>query len=467
MATLQSIRKEISTIPSGVRARAHAKHCPNSQQGARDFSGIVAELSDLVFAGMITIDDIRACGGAAAPDAATQAVASRAEALALDNARVIATVRGSVDTVAESVKDLNTAVDAIRDQVSRLSVTEVDTSEVASQIRAAVEAAFGPIKAAVTEENKGAVLAAASVPVITGRKSAADLFGVEVQGVTYTVWDGASPAVDPHFIWTPEVLKWLALADQTGAPVWLGGEKGTGKTQTVMQFAARTGRPFTRINFHKYSTAEEYLGATGLVDGQTVFVPGPFLQAFVTPGAVILLDELSNCDPGELAPLNAALERGQCRLTVGGQVWNRAPGVLVFGADNTLTTGDQSGRYSGTREMNAALADRFAWVVPFTFLPQEVEVQALVSITKCPKALATAVVEILNKCRAKVASGDILDAPSIRAAIAWIEAMPVVGVRTAWVASVASRQPAESALALEALYTAEVNEQALASACGV
>jgi MoxR-like ATPase len=104
---------------------------------------------------------------------------------------------------------------------------------------------------------------------------------------------------------------------------------------------------------------------------------------------------------------------------MGGQVWNRAPGVLIFGADNTMTTGDQSGRYSGTREMNSALADRFAWVVPFKFLEADVETAALVGMTGCKTALAREVVRILNVCRAKVSTGEIIDAPSIRAAAPW------------------------------------------------
>jgi hypothetical protein len=63
----------------------------------------------------------------------------------------------------------------------------------------------------------------------------------------------------------------------------------------------------------------------------------------------------------------------------------------------------------------------------------------------------------MTACRAKAASGDIVDAPSIRSAMAWIEAMPSMGVKAAWDISVAARQPSESAVQLEAIFTAQVN----------
>ena len=449
--------RAVSAIPSAIRAKAYA--ALNLGQ-ATDLKTIMETLVLHVDQGLISIDQIKAAGAApSVADPALKAVADSAAKLSLDNAAAIDTLCRDVSTLSDKIKTL---ADAVAD--AKRATATVDAGEVSAEVRRAVESAFGPIKAAVTPENLPAVMGAAALPAPVRTDSAISIFGVDA-GVDFTVWSGAAPEVDPDFIWTAPILKWLSLADKTGAPVWLGGEKGTGKTQTVAQFAARTGRGFTRINFHKYSTADEYMGATGLVNGQTVFVPGHFLAAFTTPGSVILLDEISNCDPGELAPLNAALERGACRLSIGGQTWNRAPGVLIFGADNTMTTGDQSGRYSGTREMNSALADRFAWVVPFKFLEPDVETAALVGMTGCKTALAREVVRILNVCRAKVSTGEIIDAPSIRAAAAWIMAMPVVGVREAWVASVATRQPAESALALESIYLIEADEAMLTNAC--
>jgi len=137
---------------------------------------------------------------------------------------------------------------------------------------------------------------------------------------------------------------------------------------------------------------------------------------------------------------------------------------MVIAADNTLTNGDASGRYAGTRVMNSALADRFGYIVPVTWLPVEQEIDALVRLTGCQHKLATLVVSMLQACRSKTATGDLVDAPSIRSAISWIQAMPALGVRAAWDIAVASRQPSESAVALEALYVAQVSEDAFVKA---
>jgi MoxR-like ATPase len=424
-----------------------------------DKGELIAHLSEAMRRGQITADQIANAtpilqsGAPVVADAAASA-AARAEAVALD--AVAATNR-----LREQITKVTDAVDAVSKAVIRLDRSAADQGVVETAIQAAVDKALKPvIRAAKANGTEAAVIAATRAPEV---KTVQEVFGIALNDLkgkplTVGVWnDPSAPAVDPSYIWQESILRAMVLSASTGTPVWLGGEKGTGKTQAAMQWAARTGRAFTRINFHKYSSAEEYLGATGLVNGQTQFVPGAFLTAYTHPGAVILLDEPTNADPGELAPLNGALERGTPRVNIGGQVWSRASGVMVVAADNTLTNGDASGRYAGTRVMNSALADRFGYIVPVTWLPADQERDALVSLTGCHPNLAAQVVRVMTACRAKAASGDIVDAPSIRSAMAWIEAMPSMGVKAAWDISVAARQPSESAVQLEAIFTAQVN----------
>ena len=141
----------------------------------------------------------------------------------------------------------------------------------------------------------------------------------------------------------------------------------------------------------------------------------------------------------------------------------RAQGVLVFAADNTLTNGDASGRYSGTRQMNSSLADRFARVVKFEFLPRDQEVEALVRHTGCHQALACHVVDAITAARAKVESGDIIDAPSIRSALAFIRSLNILTVDEAWESAITSRQPAESRAALDVIRAAYINDNDIKS----
>jgi MoxR-like ATPase len=262
-------------------------------------------------------------------------------------------------------------------------------------------------------------------------------------------------------VWQEGILRHLLLSQKRGENAWFGGPKGTGKSAVAKEFAARTGRAFTRINFHKYTTADDYAGAIGLENGATVFKKGAFLQAFTTPSTIVLLDEISMADAGELAPLNGFLEENSA-VNYGGFVHRRAQGVLVFAADNTMTNGDSSGRYAKTQNMNSSLADRFARVIPFTYLDKDQEIEALTRHTGCHKMLAEHVINAINAARAKVSTGDVIDAPSIRSALAFIRALDVLSVDEAWESTITSRQPEESRTALDAIKAAYINASVLA-----
>jgi MoxR-like ATPase len=396
---------------------------------------------------------------------ALEAVANRAHAYALQGLDATRALDGSVAAIAGDLSNMRLALDQIA-KVQAASL--VDDTKVAADVASAVAKAFAPFKQAVIDAGAQAAVASATAATVVDSKTALDVFGIDVrdaQGkeVMVDLWNAPdAPAIDPNFVWSPYILKHLLLSQNTGDNVWFGGEKGTGKSETAKQFAARTGRSFTRINFHKYTTTEDYAGAVGLENGATVFKRGAFLTAFTTPSSIVLLDEISNCDAGELATLNGFLEPNSA-VNFGGQVQRRAQGVLVFAADNTLTNGDASGRYSGTRQMNSSLADRFARVVKFEFLSRDREVDALVRHTGCHQALACHVVDAINAARAKVDSGDIIDAPSIRSALAFIRSLNMLSVDEAWESAITSRQPAESRAALDVIRAAYINDNDIKS----
>jgi len=402
-----------------------------------------------------------------ADDAAGQAAQAIQAARAV--AHGVTTINLRIDKLAT---DLTSAIDAAGAVASRAEaaslaaqrVPAVDPAAVSAAVASAVAAAIRPINdalAGATDTVKAAVMTVLAAPV--AQETCLWVFDVLVmdrqgQNLTVDLWGYPdSPPVDPHYIWTETLIRHFVLAQRTGENIWLGGPKSTGKSEAVKQFAAKTERAFTRINFTKHTSPEDFVGAVGLVNGATEFVPGDFLRAFVTPGAVILLDEISNADPANLAILNSLLEPNS-HVNIGGRVWSRAAGVLVMGADNTLGNGDDSGRYAGTRSMNSSLLDRFARVISFKYLPEDTEVRALVRHTNCTEKLARHVVKSINLARAKVDSGDIVDAPSLRQLIAFVRALDLLTVREAWDTAIAAKQPPESALALEAIRMASINE---------
>jgi len=385
------------------------------------------------------------------------------------------TVLDSVNDSAKSTKVLTDSLRSISEALTnrmdamQASVT-LDPTAVRAEIAAAVRTGFGEFAAAATASNTVAdIVAAATAPMVIGRKSALDLFGVNACDIAgrpleFDVWDDpTAPAVDPDFLWTPDILRALAGALAGGLNVWLGGDKGVGKSETARQFAARCGRAFTRVNFQKYSEAADFIGGTGILpDGSTGFVAGDFLLAYSRPGTVLLLDEISNCQPGALAVINGLLEPN-AHQNIGGKFWTRAPGVMVLGADNTLGTGDESGQFGGTNQMNSATLDRFGLVFHMQWLPATVEAKAIAARTGCKLELADQVVACLNAARAKVQTGDIVSAPSIRSAMSFVTLLPIMGLDAAWDAAIANRQPSESAAALASIRAAFLNEQQVLS----
>ena len=489
MATkISPITLDLLKLPIGVILGAHAIYNGKDVLGGTPAdmkSRAVFNLTALIESGALTISDVARCTPASvAPNVAQQAdpavaaVAGRAASDALDALQAVQALRdGFRNDIAHiqaglsvEANDRRLEQDNLKAGFERLAKqvgeTKVDDRKVEEAVAKVVADAFAPFKAAVEAAGAQAVVADLSSVHVVGTETCLDAFGVNVldragNQLTVDIWnDPTSPAVDPNFIWTESILQHLLLSQDTGESIWFGGPKGTGKSETARQFAAVTGRAFKRINFHKYTSAEDYIGAVGLEGGQTVFKRGDFLAAFTHPSTVILLDEVTNADPGELAPLNGFLEPNSA-VSFGGAVQRRAPGVLVFAADNTLGNGDDSGRYAGTRAMNSALVDRFARVVQFDYLPLSSEVEAVVRHTGCDAKLAEHIMVAVGIAREKVQTGEVIDAPSIRSVIAFVRALKILPLDKAWATTIAARQPAESLPGLTAIYLSAISEETI------
>lgn len=468
MKTITDLRRDFSRLPHNVVYGAYSSLFTMSPVGLTK-GQMIDQLAEGVIAGNfyeVNITGATPLIPAAAPavdsakvDAASQ-VANRAEALALTLTGEMSTALARIGVQGADLALMNDKIDSLR---IAIDASRVDDTAVKHEVARAIADAFAPFKQAIIDAGAQAIVADVSGVHVVGTDTAQAVFGVPVEdrsgnSLIVEVWNHPdAPAIDPHFVWTEKILRHLLLSQKTGENLWFGGDKGTGKSETARQFAARTGRAYTRINFHKYTTADDYAGAIGLENGATVFKRGDFLTAFTAPSTVILLDEVSNADQGELATLNGFLEPNSA-VSYGGTVQRRAQGVMVFAADNTLGNGDSSGRYAGTRVMNSALIDRFARVIRFEYLSKADEIDALMRHTGCNHALAEHVVGVLSICRAKVQSSDIIDAPSIRSAMAFIRAVKVLDVREAWNTTIAARQPEESAAALESIRCMSVNE---------
>jgi hypothetical protein len=88
---------------------------------------------------------------------------------------------------------------------------------------------------------------------------------------------------------------------------------------------------------------------------------------------------------------------------------------------------------------------------------------ALTRHTGCNETLALHVVKAINAARAKVDTGDVMDAPSIRSALAFIRALEILDTDEAWEATITSRQPEEGRAALDAIKAAYISKHLIAN----
>jgi cobaltochelatase CobS len=374
-----------------------------------------------------------------------------------DIANLSARLDAGTHAAQAEAKSLRAQVQVLADSVGTMPVEEIRAA-----MRQAVADAWGPVRAAA-EANGTEADVRAQVAGPAGRASALDVFGIDARDargrpLMFSTWADTAPPVDACHIWTEPVLRMLALAEATGRNAWLAGPAGVGKSQTVQQYAARTGRAFERFQMHKLAGADDFLGAVGIKAGDTVFQPGPILRAFTTPGAVCLIDEPATGSPAVMAVLNGLLEPGQPRISHGEKVYTRATGNLFFGADNSNGQGDTGGRFAGVQTMNTATMDRFSFVVPLTYLDPSDEAAALVLHTGCTQRMADHVIQAFTLARSKVEAGDLIDPPTFRQAIAFAQACSVLPPSEAWRVTIAARQPMESQVALAAIYSAAIDE---------
>lgn len=147
------------------------------------------------------------------------------------------------------------------------------------------------------------------------------------------------------------------------------GPAGTGKTSGVKQIAAELGIPVVQYTCGEDTTLWDLFGSDELVrqDGTTVTsfrekaIAVACAEAKKIKGdkktkCILILDELDTCTPGLISHLNQLICEHQVEFE--GKMFD-ASNVLIYATSNTGGTGDSTGRYSGTRCINAALRDRF------------------------------------------------------------------------------------------------------------
>ena len=168
----------------------------------------------------------------------------------------------------------------------------------------------------------------------------------------------AHPMASPERVPVPryayygvQVWEQVLTAVLAGKNLLLAGGKATGKNVLAQNLAALFQRPMWNISLHVNTDAGSLVGTDTFRNGQVEFRPGP-VYACAQAGGFGVLDEINMAKNEALAVLHQVLD------------FRRAIDIPGYGSlelkPETRFIGTMNYGYAGTREMNEALASRFA-----------------------------------------------------------------------------------------------------------
>ena len=169
-------------------------------------------------------------------------------------------------------------------------------------------------------------------------------------------------------------LKWKYLIRSAvrGKNIMMTGPAGCGKTMAAKAVVNSLDRPDFYFNLGATQDPRGTLIGNTHFDGKkgTYFSASLFVKAIQTPGAVILLDELSRAHPDAWNILMTVLDYGQRYLRLDEK--NDSETIKVADGVTFVATANIGNEYTSTRVMDKALMDRFT-IVEMDVLSEEDE----------------------------------------------------------------------------------------------
>lgn len=185
--------------------------------------------------------------------------------------------------------------------------------------------------------------------------------------------------------WGNSALIRKIVSSNQFVPVWIFGEAGSGKTETVMQIHAELNKPILRVNITSKTDESDLFGGISLtvdpVSGQTVssWQDGPIIVA-MQHGWSVLLDEIDAGSAANLQCLFPVFEGNPAYIKRINRRVDPAPGFNIYSTANTNGLGDESGRYNTAMVQSAALLDRQAIMIRQVYPPIDIEKKILVEV---------------------------------------------------------------------------------------
>jgi len=163
-------------------------------------------------------------------------------------------------------------------------------------------------------------------------------------------------------------------------PIFVTGLSGNGKTMGITQAAAKLNRPLVRVNFTVETDEDDLIGGFRLIDGDTVFVYGPVIEA-MKQGAICVLDEVDLGGDAVMC-MQSIMEGSGYYIKKTGEYIEPKEGFNIIATANTKGQGDSTGKFVNARVMNEAFLERFPLWIEQEYPSKSVEKKILGNVLK-------------------------------------------------------------------------------------
>ncbi len=207
------------------------------------------------------------------------------------------------------------------------------------------------------------------------------------------------PAIDPDYVYDASLTKTVVMGMEMNIPIYLWGHAGVGKTSLYEQVAAKTNRPYIRVQ-HTSNMEEADVEGRWVVNAKSEmeFLNGPLVDAMEI-GAIYCADEYDFASPTVSSIYQAVLEGKALFIKACNRKIVPHPNFRFVATGNTNGAGDESGLYQGTMLQNAANYERFGIVDRVNYMPAKSEIAMITGKTTASKQDAELIVRFATMMR--------------------------------------------------------------------
>ena len=244
--------------------------------------------------------------------------------------------------------------------------------------------------------------------------------------------------VDPHFEEDPAASKVLEFGIKRHENILIVGPTGCGKSCLAINVLARLKAKAEIFSCSGETSTDELIAKPWVVTegGQsiTVALHGAALRAY-GEGKTLVLEEVDIAVPDVLASLHRVMETNSQHYVcnIGQQeIIPKSPKFSVIATANTIGTGEDTFMYAGTKPLNQAFMNRFAYTIRMGYLSGDAEKKVLMNKAGIDRNMACNLVAAANDVRdaadpsrvgGSIGGAKIASVISTRDLIAWATAI--------------------------------------------